>query len=84
MGFSMDVGVPVVYRGFYQGLLSFFFTVCPSACTALSGISLRRRRAGRTVRKTGAAVCQYDLFCDRDQLRIFYDGTWCVGSRKFS
>ena len=39
---------------------------------------------GRTVRKTGAAVCQYDLFCDRDQLRIFYDGTWCVGSRKFS
>ena len=83
MGFSMDVGVPVV-TVFLQGLLRFFFTVCPSACTALSGISLRRRRAGRTVRKTGAAVCQYDLFCDRDQLRIFYDGTWCVGSRKFS
>lgn len=83
MGFSMDVGVPVV-TVFLQGLLSFFFTVCPSACAALSGISLRRRRAGRTVRKTGAAVCQYDLFCDRDQLRIFYDGTWCVGSRKFS
>lgn len=83
MGFSMDVGVPVV-TVFLQGLLSFFSPCVLPLVPLYLGYLSGGAEQGELYGKRGAAVCQYDLFCDRDQLRIFYDGTWCVGSRKFS